>query len=177
MLVPSFFSLVLGSYMWLLCAHICWTPPSNLIKCQKCRVWDLGLGERWSWWPTAHIKEAFQLNSYSIQWAFLADLQMKQHNSFADSSGKECERLLVWAVDGLAGVLLGNHTDGGTRPAQNPRAVLWGQHIGQLSWAGGQTHIPWYLFLDFLLHDQSLDEASLVWEFSETPYTEIWILS
>ena len=48
----------------------------------------------------------------------------------------ELERLLVWAVDGLAGVLLGNSSGQGTRPARNPRALLWGQHAGQLSWAG-----------------------------------------
>ena len=42
----------------------------------------------------------------------------------------------MWAVDGLAGVLLGNSSGDASRPARNPRALLWGQHTGQLSWAG-----------------------------------------
>ena len=48
------------------------------------------------------------------------------------------EKLLVWAVDGLAGVVLGGMPvgTGRGRPLRTPRAVLWGQHSGQLTWAG-----------------------------------------
>ena len=45
--------------------------------------------------------------------------------------------MLVWAVDGLTGVVLGSFGGaGGGKPQRAPRAVLWGQHAGQLSWAG-----------------------------------------
>lgn len=46
------------------------------------------------------------------------------------------ERLLLWAVDGLAGVVLSGRpgTLGGGGGLRTPRAVLWGQHAGQLAW-------------------------------------------
>jgi len=45
------------------------------------------------------------------------------------------ERLLLWAVDGLAGVVLsGRPGTLGGGGARTPRAVLWGQHAGALAW-------------------------------------------
>ena len=69
-------------------------------------------------------------------------LHSQGKNSFArirlaGISGEDCEKMLVWAVDGLTGVVLGSFGGaGGGRPQRAPRAVLWGQHAGQLSWAG-----------------------------------------
>ena len=56
----------------------------------------------------------------------------------ADEDRKPSEKMLVWAVDGLAGVTLGGVV--GLRPSkqiQKPRSILWGKHAGQLSpWSG-----------------------------------------
>lgn len=40
------------------------------------------------------------------------------------------KRLLLWAVAGLRGVVIGGRP--GSRSAPQPRAVLWGQHSGSL---------------------------------------------
>ena len=40
------------------------------------------------------------------------------------------ERLLLWAVAGLRGVVIGGRL--GSRSVPQPRAVLWGQHSGSL---------------------------------------------
>ena len=40
------------------------------------------------------------------------------------------ERLLLWAVAGLRGVVIGGQP--GSRSAPQPRAVLWGEHCGSL---------------------------------------------
>ena len=40
------------------------------------------------------------------------------------------ERLLLWAVAGLRGVVIGWRP--GSRSAPQPRAVLWGEHCGTL---------------------------------------------
>ena len=40
------------------------------------------------------------------------------------------KRLLLWAVAGLRGVVIGGRP--GSRSAPQPRAVLWGQHNGSL---------------------------------------------
>ncbi len=40
------------------------------------------------------------------------------------------ERLLLWAVAGLRGVVIGGRP--GSRSASQPRAVLWGEHCGSL---------------------------------------------
>lgn len=54
------------------------------------------------------------------------------------AGGGACqERLLLWAVDGLAGVVLSGRpgsAGGGGGGLRTPRAVLWGQHAGQLAW-------------------------------------------
>jgi len=42
------------------------------------------------------------------------------------------DRLLLWAVAGLTGVVIGGGAAG--RGARAPRAVLWGQHTGTLIW-------------------------------------------
>ena len=54
----------------------------------------------------------------------------------ADADGEE--RLLLWAVDGLASVVLGPVPGLGatSRTWRTPRALLWGQHIGQLQLPG-----------------------------------------
>ena len=53
------------------------------------------------------------------------------------------ERLLLWAVDGLAGIVLRGPLEPGvgTRGPRRPRAVLWGQHAGALAWPSStQVH-------------------------------------
>ncbi|KAK9832599.1 hypothetical protein WJX81_002754 [Elliptochloris bilobata] len=63
-----------------------------------------------------------------------------QSGSAAPSSGQE--RLLLWAVDGLAGVVLSGRpgtAGGGSGGLRTPRAVLWGQHAGQLAWPPHQV--------------------------------------
>lgn len=40
------------------------------------------------------------------------------------------ERLLLWAVAGLRGVVIGGRP--GSRSTPQPRAVLWGEHSGSL---------------------------------------------
>lgn len=42
------------------------------------------------------------------------------------------DRLLLWAVAGLTGVVIGGGA--ASRGARAPRAVLWGQHAGTLIW-------------------------------------------
>ncbi|CAL5224911.1 g7676 [Coccomyxa viridis] len=46
------------------------------------------------------------------------------------SPDRQEERLLLWAVAGLRGVVIGGRP--GSRSASQPRAVLWGEHCGSL---------------------------------------------
>ena len=55
----------------------------------------------------------------------------------ADRSGALREKMLVWAVDGLAGVILGGVAGANTSRQRKPRSLLWGSHEGQLNpWSG-----------------------------------------
>ncbi len=51
-------------------------------------------------------------------------------------SGAEGERLLLWVLDGLAGVVISAIPNNvvGSKLLSSPRAVLWGEHEGLLSW-------------------------------------------
>lgn len=58
------------------------------------------------------------------------------------SSGSD--RLLLWAVAGLTGVVISSGAQpggpaGGRAALRAPRAVLWGQHTGSLSWPQPQV--------------------------------------
>ena len=48
------------------------------------------------------------------------------------------DQLLLWAVEGLAGVVINGIPNNvpGTRALNTPKAVLWGQHQGTLTWPG-----------------------------------------
>lgn len=54
--------------------------------------------------------------------------------------GPQCDQLLLWAVEGLAGVVINGIPNNvpGTRALNTPRAVLWGQQDDSLVWPG--TH-------------------------------------
>jgi len=64
----------------------------------------------------------------------------KSAGAGAGSGGK----VVVWAVDGLAGVVLGGLGGGslGSKSARKPRSVLWGVTSSPLSWAGGPPPHP-----------------------------------
>ena len=49
----------------------------------------------------------------------------------------QSEQLLLWALDGLSGVVINGIPNNlpGTRAASVPKAVLWGQHCSALVWA------------------------------------------
>lgn len=51
-------------------------------------------------------------------------------------AGGEGERLLLWVLDGLAGVVISAVPNNvvGSKLLSSPRAVLWGEHQGLLSW-------------------------------------------
>ena len=51
-------------------------------------------------------------------------------------AGGEGERLLLWVLDGLAGVVISAIPNNvvGSKLLSSPRAVLWGEHLGLLSW-------------------------------------------
>ncbi|KAK9861889.1 hypothetical protein WJX84_003839 [Apatococcus fuscideae] len=53
-----------------------------------------------------------------------------------DGSESEGERLLLWVVDGLASVVISAIPNNvvGSKLLSSPRAVLWGEHQGLLSW-------------------------------------------
>jgi hypothetical protein len=58
------------------------------------------------------------------------------------SSGND--RLLLWAVAGLTGVVISSGAQpggpaGGRAALRAPRAVLWGQHTGSLAWPHPQV--------------------------------------
>ena len=52
------------------------------------------------------------------------------------SAAASADRLLLWAVAGLSGVVIGGRPSSSAagRGARAPRAVLWGQHAGSLVW-------------------------------------------
>ena len=53
------------------------------------------------------------------------------------------DRLLLWAVAGLTGVVISSGArPGGPRAAlRAPRAVLWGQHTGSLAWPVAPSYV------------------------------------
>lgn len=53
-------------------------------------------------------------------------------------SEKPSDQLLLWAVEGLAGVVINGIPNNvpGTRALNTPKAVLWGQHDALLIWPG-----------------------------------------
>lgn len=53
-------------------------------------------------------------------------------------SEKPSDQLLLWAVEGLAGVVINGIPNNvpGTRALNTPKAVLWGQHDALLTWPG-----------------------------------------
>ena len=52
------------------------------------------------------------------------------------STEPQSEQLLLWALDGLSGVVINGIPNNlpGTRAASVPKAVLWGQHCSALVW-------------------------------------------
>ena len=52
------------------------------------------------------------------------------------STESQSEQLLLWALDGLSGVVINGIPNNlpGTRAASVPKAVLWGQHCSALMW-------------------------------------------
>lgn len=75
------------------------------------------------------------------------------HLLLADRSGALKEKMLVWAVDGLAGVILGGVVGANTsRQVRKPRSLLWGSHEGQLKpWSGVFHKFPWLLGASYRL--------------------------
>ncbi len=59
------------------------------------------------------------------------------------SAAASADRLLLWAVAGLTGVVIGGRpgSSAAGRSARVPRAVLWGQHAGSLVWRSQLTVI------------------------------------
>lgn len=53
--------------------------------------------------------------------------------------GPQSDQLLLWAVEGLAGVVINGIPNNvpGTRALNTPRAVLWGRQDDSLIWPGG----------------------------------------
>lgn len=56
----------------------------------------------------------------------------------AGSGEGPSDQLLLWAVEGLAGVVIDGipNNVSGTRALNTPKAVLWGQHDTLLTWPG-----------------------------------------
>ena len=54
------------------------------------------------------------------------------------SKGQQSDQLLLWAVEGLAGVVINGIPNNvpGTRALNTPKAVLWGQQDDSLTWPG-----------------------------------------
>ena len=52
--------------------------------------------------------------------------------------GRQSDQLLLWAVEGLAGVVINGIPNNvpGTRALNTPKAVLWGQQDDSLVWPG-----------------------------------------
>ena len=66
----------------------------------------------------------------------------------ADSKAQEgppSDQLLLWAVEGLAGVVINGIPNNvpGTRALNTPRAVLWGQQDNSLTWPGSSV-LTWH---------------------------------
>ncbi|KAL0019249.1 hypothetical protein WJX77_001067 [Trebouxia sp. C0004] len=63
--------------------------------------------------------------------------QAKAPSSTTGAQGPS-DQLLLWAVEGLAGVVINGIPNNvpGTRALNTPRAVLWGQHDDLLTWPG-----------------------------------------
>ena len=59
-------------------------------------------------------------------------------------AGGEGERLLLWVLDGLAGVVISAVPNNvvGSKLLSSPRAVLWGEHQGLLSWPPSSGGAP-----------------------------------
>ena len=55
----------------------------------------------------------------------------------------------MWAVDGLAGVILGGVAGANTsRQVRKPRSLLWGSHEGQLTaWSGAPLEHMAFLYI------------------------------
>lgn len=53
-------------------------------------------------------------------------------------SDRPSDQLLLWAVEGLAGVVINGIPNNvpGTRALNTPKAVLWGQQDDLLTWPG-----------------------------------------
>lgn len=64
------------------------------------------------------------------------------------SAAASADRLLLWAVAGLSGVVIGGRPSSSAagRGARAPRAVLWGQHAGSLVWRS-QAQVPSHLLI------------------------------
>lgn len=60
------------------------------------------------------------------------------HADTAAGSERPSDQLLLWAVEGLAGVVIDGipNNVSGTRALNTPKAVLWGQHDTLLIWPG-----------------------------------------
>ena len=85
------------------------------------------------------------------------------HADKKTGSDKPSDQLLLWAVEGLAGVVINGIPNNvpGTRALNTPKAVLWGQHDALLTWPGELPLLTLQVAITFCEAGESLDMQML----------------
>lgn len=77
-------------------------------------------------------------NTYVIGTQMPPNMPVVLQTDKQTASDRPSDQLLLWAVEGLAGVVINGIPNNvpGTRALNTPKAVLWGQHDTLLTWPG-----------------------------------------